>query len=44
MPAILAYTETYGEELNKMLAAWGFIIYVIFEGFYLSGTCKQMGL
>lgn len=44
MPAILAYTEIYGEELSKMLAAWEFIIYVIFEGFHLSAACKQMGL
>lgn len=42
--AILAYTGIYGEELNEMQAAWGFIIYVVFEGFRLSGACKQMGL
>ena len=43
-PAVLAYTEICGEELDKMLEAWGFIIYVIFEGFHLSGACKLMGL
>lgn len=42
MPAV--YAEIYGEELNKPLAVWGLIIYVIFEGFHLSGACKQMGL
>jgi len=38
MPAILAYTEIYGEELNEVLAAQGFIIYIIFEDFHLSGA------
>lgn len=43
MPAILTYTEICGEELSKMLAAWEFIIYIIFEGFHLSAAYKQMG-
>lgn len=38
MPAILAYTEIYGEELNEVLAAQGFIIYIFFEDFHLSGA------
>lgn len=35
MPAVLVYAEICGEELGKLLAAWGFIIYVIFDGFHL---------